>query len=152
MSTTGRALGFLRFAKQSGSERRKLPQMGQLISSRWVAARDEILARAKAEPQIRYEQFAEVCQRHDVSREETLTLAELMHDLGHVIYYGEDEGLKDVVILDPEWLTKAISYVLEDKPTAEAAASSIMLASGPSGRNGAMDDRIRPTTISTSCG
>jgi hypothetical protein len=40
-----------------------------------------------------------------------------MHDLGQVIYYAEDEGLRDIVILNPEWLTKAISYVLEDVPT-----------------------------------
>ena len=40
-----------------------------------------------------------------------------MHDLGQVIYYADDEGLRDTVILNPEWLTKAISYVLEDVPT-----------------------------------
>jgi hypothetical protein len=98
----------------------RLPQMGQRISPRWIAARDEILARAGAEPQIRYGQFAEVCERHGVTGPEIITLAELMHDLGHIIYYGEDEGLRDVVVLNPEWLTKAISYVLEDKPTKDA--------------------------------
>ena len=29
-------------------------------------------------------------------------------------------GLKDIVVLNPEWLTKAISYVFEDKPTRES--------------------------------
>ena len=46
------------------------------------------------------------------------TLAKLMHDLGLIIYYDADEGLKEVVVLNPEWLTKAISYVLEDQVTA----------------------------------
>jgi internalin A len=98
----------------------KLPRMGQLISPRWVAARDEILARAKTEPQIRYEQFARICTRNGVVDREILTLAQLMHDLGYIIHYSEDEGLKDIVVLNPEWLTKAISYVLEDKPTRDA--------------------------------
>jgi hypothetical protein len=40
-----------------------------------------------------------------------------MHDLGQIIYYGEDEGLHDFVVLNPEWLTKAISYVLQDEQT-----------------------------------
>ncbi|MGH2708155.1 MAG: COR domain-containing protein, partial [Actinomycetota bacterium] len=40
--------------------------------------------------------------------------------LGHIIYYGEDEGLRNLVVLKPEWLTKAIGYVLEDTPTREA--------------------------------
>jgi GTPase SAR1 family protein len=99
----------------------KLPQMGQLISPRWVAARDAILAKGQSEPQIRYEEFVETCESHGVMGQETFTLAQLMHDLGLIIFYGEDEGLKDVVVLNPEWLTKAISYVLEDRPTREAA-------------------------------
>ncbi len=94
--------------------------MGQLISPRWVAARDEILARADVEPQIRYKLFAEICERNGVTGTEIVTLAQLMHDLGHIIYYSEDEGLRDIVVLNPEWLTKAISYVLEDKQTRNA--------------------------------
>ena len=117
-SRTGAGLPELREAIEQRAAR--LPQMGQLISPRWVAARDEILARAEGEPQIQYQQFAEVCERHGVSGPEIVTLAQLMHDLGHIIYYGEDMGLKDIVVLNPEWLTKAISYVLEDKPTKEA--------------------------------
>jgi Leucine-rich repeat (LRR) protein len=97
----------------------RLPQMGQPFSPRWIAARDEILARAKTEPQISYEEFVAVCQRHQIPGDEITTLAGLLHDLGLIIYYGDDEGLRDIVVLNPEWLTKAISYVLEDKPTRE---------------------------------
>jgi internalin A len=101
-------------------EATKLPQMGQLISPRWTAARDEILARAETAPQITYKQFVEICKHHHVNGEEVVTLAELMHDLGQIVYYGNDEGLRDFVVLDPEWLTKAISYVLEDKLTRQS--------------------------------
>jgi hypothetical protein len=94
--------------------------MGQLIIPRWVAAREDILARGKTEPQIWYEQFAATCQQHGLSEPETSTLAKLMHDLGLIIYYSSDEGLRDIVVLNPEWLTKAISYVLEDKATRQA--------------------------------
>lgn len=102
------------------TESAELPQMGQLLSPRWVDARDEILARAKLEPQIPFADFAAACQRHQMTTEETTTLAELLHDLGQIIYYGNDEGLRDVVVLNPEWLTEAIGYVLEDKPTRQA--------------------------------
>ena len=101
-------------------EAANLPQMGQEISSRWIGVRDEMMARAKAEPHISYDQFAETCEQNGVTGSAIITLAELMHDLGYIIYYGEDEGLKDVVVLNPEWLTQAISYVLEDKPTKDA--------------------------------
>lgn len=115
---TGHGISKLR--KEIAEEASHLPQMGQQISPRWLAARDEILACSKNQPQMSYKRFTEICQRHEVYADEIITLAELMHDLGHIIYYGEDEGLRDVVILDPEWLTEAISYVFEDEPTRQS--------------------------------
>ena len=112
--------GIVQLREEIAQQAALLPQMGQLINRRWIAAREEILARAKTEPQISYEEFVRVCQRHGVADKEIITLAELLHDLGQIIYYGEDEGLKDIVVLKPEWLTKAISYVLEDKETRRA--------------------------------
>src|SRR5262249_48895723 len=53
---TGGGLAQLR--QEIGHQAARLPQMGLLISPRWVAARDEILDRAQTEPQINYEQFA----------------------------------------------------------------------------------------------
>jgi internalin A len=117
-SSTG--AGFATLREAIGEQAARLPQMGQLISPRWVRAREEILAHAEVEPQIRYEQFADICERHGVTGPEIATLAELMHDLGLVIYYGNDEGLRDIVVLNPEWLTRAISYVLEDESTRQA--------------------------------
>jgi internalin A len=117
-SSTGDGIPALKEAIRTAAAR--LPLMGQLISPRWTAAREEIIALASAEPQIRYDRFAEICERHNVTGEEITTLAKLMHDLGLIIYYGDDEGLRDVVVLNPEWLTKAISYVLEDDPTRQA--------------------------------
>jgi len=118
-NSTGVGIPALRLA--IGREAAQLPQMGQRISKRWALARDEILALAQARPQIPYEQFAKICQRHGVTSREMVTFAQLMHDLGQIIYYSEDEGLKDIVVLNPEWLAKAISYVLEDAPTIDAA-------------------------------
>ena len=96
----------------------RLPQMGSLLSVPWLTARNEILARP--EPQIGYNLFQSICERHGLSAEETETLASLLHDLGHIIHYSDDEGLRDVVVLQPEWLTKAIGFILEDRPTRSA--------------------------------
>ncbi|MET8086480.1 COR domain-containing protein [Micromonospora sp. NPDC005197] len=111
-SETNRGVTALRRA--IGDEAARLPQMGQLTSRRWASARDEILAQAGAQPQMSFEDFAAICRRHRVRDDEVVHLAELLHDLGQVIYYGDDDGLRDIVILNPEWLTKAISHVLED--------------------------------------
>jgi internalin A len=99
----------------------KLPQMGQWISRRWIAVGDDLVDRAQVEPYILFEEFVRVCTQHKVPRAETEVLAELLHDLGRIIYYSKDDGLRDIVVLNPEWLTKAISYVLDDKETRDAA-------------------------------
>jgi internalin A len=113
-------LGIPGLRRGIAAEAVQLPQMGQLISPRWLAARCEVLALAQIEPQIPYRQFVEICERHYVYGEEIQTLAELMNDLGQIVYYGGDEGLRDFVVLDPEWLIKAISYVLDDGPTRQS--------------------------------
>jgi internalin A len=95
-------------------EAARLPQMGQKISSRWTSVRDEVTDFAQSKPQISFSDFVTICRRHLVSATDFSTLATLMHDLGQVIYYGADESLQDFVVLNPEWLTKAISYVLRD--------------------------------------
>jgi len=97
-----------------------LPQMGEVISAKWISARDEVLARRAKVTQIPYDDFMATCKSHDLDDPATTALAGLMHDLGQVIHYGDDDGLRDVVILQPEWLTKAISYVLDDRATAAA--------------------------------
>jgi internalin A len=117
-SSDGTGIGTLRRAISKHAAR--LPQMGQKISPRWSGAREAVLALANTKPQIHYDKFAKICERQGVTGTEIGTLARLLHDLGLVIYYDEDEGLKDVVVLNPEWLTKAISYVLDDRVTTEA--------------------------------
>jgi internalin A len=96
----------------------RLPQIGELLSPRWVQVRAEI--QKSTEPQISYEEFEAACHRYGLDEPQTKALASLLHDLGHIIYYAEDEGLRSIVVLQPEWLTKAIGYVLEDTPTRHA--------------------------------
>lgn len=91
----------------------KLPQMGEILSEQWIAARDEIMSIQA--PQISYSKFEQVCISHGLEKKEGGTLAALLHDLGHIVHYGSDEGLRDIVVLQAEWLTKAIGYVLEDE-------------------------------------
>lgn len=61
--------------------------------------------------------FREICQRHELEDDAISALANLMNDLGDVVYFSDAEGLKETMILNPEWLTKAIGYVLEDQQT-----------------------------------
>ncbi|HWS83334.1 MAG TPA: COR domain-containing protein [Ktedonobacteraceae bacterium] len=45
------------------------------------------------------------------------TLGSYLHDLGKILYFHNDPILRDIVILKPNWVTRAISIVLEDEAT-----------------------------------
>jgi hypothetical protein len=83
----------------------------------WREARDELLSLPQT--RISYETFGAVCAMHGLENIAASTLARLMHDLGYIVYYGSDEHLKNDVVLQPEWLTKAIGFVLENRTTQE---------------------------------
>ncbi|MCP4570266.1 MAG: hypothetical protein GY841_22020 [FCB group bacterium] len=96
-----------------------LEQMGMLFNINWLKARDELLELGETKPCITYDELTKVCEKHDLDDTAVRTLVILMRDLGYIVYYDDDERLKNDVILQPEWLTKAIGFVLEDKTTHE---------------------------------
>ncbi len=114
---TGEMVGIAELKKVIAEHASKLEQMGMGFNRDWKAARDELLARP--EPRISFGTFSGVCAARGLSGIDTETLAHLMHDLGYIVHYSDDEKLRDDVILKPEWLTKAIGFVLENRATAE---------------------------------
>jgi hypothetical protein len=48
----------------------------------------------------------------------------ISHELGHFIHYLHDPFLRNIVILKPDWLATAISFVLDD---AETSSRSILI-------------------------
>jgi Leucine-rich repeat (LRR) protein/GTPase SAR1 family protein len=116
--TTGEMVGIAELKKIIAVYASKLEQMGMPFNRDWKAARDELLARP--EPRISFSTFSGVCAARGLSQIDTDTLAHLMHDLGYIVHYSDDEKLRDDVILKPEWLTKAIGFVLEDRATQDA--------------------------------
>ena len=115
--TTGEMAGIAELKKMIAAESAKLEQMGMKFNRNWKAARDQMINHS--EPRISYTAFGEVCASHGLSQIDTDTLAHLMHDLGYIVHYSDDEKLRDDVVLKPEWLTKAIGFVLEDRVTQE---------------------------------
>ena len=97
----------------------KLEHMGMDFGKAWKEARDELIELGQTQPHVAYTQFAAVCEKHGLESIGTRTLAGIMHDLGYIVYYGDDERLRNDVVLQPEWLTKAIGFVLEDRKTQE---------------------------------
>ena len=114
---TGDKVGIAELKQLIADAAAGLEQMGMPFNRDWTAARDELLARP--EPRISYQDFSAVCANHGLAPIDAETLAHLLHDLGYIVHYADDERLREDVILQAEWLTKAIGFVLEDRTTQE---------------------------------
>jgi internalin A len=92
-----------------------IPQVGRTVPASWKRVLDAIRQRSETNAWITYEQFQTLCAEQSVDLTLAKTYAAILNELGHLIHYSTDPILKDTVILKPEWLSKAISFVLEDK-------------------------------------
>lgn len=95
-----------------------LPEMGRPFPRAWQEARHQLRQRPEA-----YLSFAEVkalCAAHQMGEPDARLLLRISHRLGDLIHYQHDPALGDVVVIKPDWLATAISYVLDDAQTREA--------------------------------
>jgi Leucine-rich repeat (LRR) protein len=92
----------------------QLPIMGQPWPQKWLQLEERLLA--LPEHHIPIEEYLQCCQ--DCGVDEVIakgTLGSFFHDLGKILYFQDDYVLGDLVVLKPNWITKAISRVLTDE-------------------------------------
>ena len=102
-----------------------LPRMGSPCPKVWEEPLNELADLRKALPIMSWQEFAERCAKAGLDEEATRILAEVfVQQFGRALYFGDrrlaDERaahLSDLIVLDPLWLSKAITFVLEDPPT-----------------------------------
>ena len=103
-----------------GREAAAIPTVGRKVPTSWKKVLEAIRRRSERDPYILYSRFEALCNRQGVSNELAVTYATILNELGHLIYYRGDDTLKDTVILKPDYLSKAVSFILEDKATKDA--------------------------------
>jgi len=92
-----------------------IPQVGRKVPGNWKRLMDALKERSQIDTYITYGQYEDICNHHEINQELAATYAAILNQLGHLIHYGDDQALRDIVILKAEWLSKAISFVLEDR-------------------------------------
>ncbi|MBN9120904.1 MAG: leucine-rich repeat domain-containing protein [Planctomycetes bacterium] len=91
-----------------------LSVIGMKVNKGWLAVRDEVTALSGRETHIPRSRFDEIANRRGLLPEFAAVWLDLLHDFGDLLYYGDVEGLKNTVVLRPDWLTGAIAQVLDD--------------------------------------
>jgi GTPase SAR1 family protein len=92
-----------------------LPEVGRKVPKRWEQARQSLASDAAA--YLPLEDVLARCGTFKMDEDEARDFVRVSHRLGYLIHYEHDPALRDVVVLKPDWLAAAISFVLDDKET-----------------------------------
>ncbi|MFN0175573.1 MAG: COR domain-containing protein [Saprospiraceae bacterium] len=98
-----------------------LPVLGKKFPSYWVNVRDA-LVKIKS-PYISWKQFQAVCVDQKIPEDDEQQMeivAQTMHNLGNLLWYPQVFGMRNWVILNPQWCLDAMYKVLDFNPVAKA--------------------------------
>lgn len=98
-----------------------LPVLGKKFPSYWIKVRDAL---SKIEsPYISWKQFQAVCFGEKIPKDDEQQMeivAQTLHNLGNLLWYPQVFGMRNWVILNPQWCLDAMYKVLDSKPVAKA--------------------------------
>ena len=79
----------------------------------WMYFLDLLLDRG--EPCLALEEVEKTGRTCGISKAETHEILDFFHELGCILYFSETQKLREVVILDPQWLVEALGCVIYDQ-------------------------------------
>lgn len=93
-----------------------LPHIGNPLPKVWVDIRLELEnLKQQGLNYITKAEYLEICKRYYRKEDSALFLSDFFHDIGVMIHFHNDFDLKDIVILNHEWITKGVYKVLDNK-------------------------------------
>ncbi|MBD1996457.1 leucine-rich repeat domain-containing protein [Leptolyngbya sp. FACHB-541] len=90
-----------------------LPGMGRSVPTKWQRIRE--LLENSGKTHLPYKDAIALCEEQGLEGFAAELFVRVSHTLGYLIHYHYDPILRDIVILKPDWLAKAISFVMDDK-------------------------------------
>jgi len=92
-----------------------LPEVGRSVPKSFADVRQAL--QVKGAPYLPLREVLDICRAHNMDDEIARLFITISHRLGHLTHYENDPTLRDIVILRPDWLATAMSYVLDDEET-----------------------------------
>ncbi len=92
-----------------------LPEMGRTFPKYWQEVREKLCQSKEA--YLPLDSVFHICKEYKLEEEDTQLLLRICRRVGDLIHYEHDPALRDIVILKPDWLATAMSFVLDDKKT-----------------------------------
>jgi hypothetical protein len=92
-----------------------LPEVGRSVPKSFADVRQAL--QEKDAPYLPLREVLDICRAHNMDDEIARLFITISHRLGHLTHYENDPTLRDIVILRPDWLATAMSFVLDDEET-----------------------------------
>lgn len=97
-----------------------LPHIGTPLPKKWVDIRKELEEiKQSGRDYIEFKEYKEICSKHYRNEESALFLSEYFHDLGVALHFQDDIDLRQIVILNHEWITQGVYKILDNKKVIE---------------------------------
>jgi GTPase SAR1 family protein len=93
-----------------------LPIVKSQLPRLWKDVREDLRMEAKKENYITTRRFAEICSKYNINKEEDQwLLSGYLHQLGSLLHFQNDRGLRTWVILNPQWAVDGVYSFLMDE-------------------------------------
>ncbi len=90
-----------------------LPLMGEEWPAAWARVRHVVRDLAAKHNHITPQELTALLDEHQVTGTQARVLTKWLHELGEILFFQDETELNDTVILNSQWVTEAISRVLE---------------------------------------
>ncbi|WP_185097769.1 COR domain-containing protein [Elizabethkingia anophelis] len=96
-----------------------LNHLGDIIPQKWMLIRNRLNYLQR--DFINYTDFTSICKEYDseISKSQIELLSEYLHDVGDIIHFKSDIVLKNIIIINPKWATKAVYSLIDSIPIQE---------------------------------
>ncbi|MEM7373429.1 MAG: COR domain-containing protein [Bacteroidota bacterium] len=99
---------------------REMPHLPLPFPKRWNEVRTELYARRKKENYLTWTDYQIICEAVGISdKQEMKDLSRTLHQLGLILHYQEDNKLKNLMVLQPQWALNGIYEILKHDEVGE---------------------------------
>lgn len=101
-------------------KRRPVAVVGQCVPKAWQPISRQLLELQQKQPFLSWRSFADRCAAYGLQQQETLRLAEWLHQVGRCLYMRTHSG--SLLLLNPGWLLHCMDQLLAQPPLAAGQA------------------------------
>ncbi|WP_133884327.1 COR domain-containing protein [Glycomyces sp. NRRL B-16210] len=97
---------------------KRLPHLERRLPARWRRLMEEL--NSSNTSHLNYGSYLEHAARHDIDESSAHSLALVATELGHWCFYPDIPALRSLVVIQGDWLSRAVSFVMDDHDTKSA--------------------------------